>query len=270
MDDVFASPDMASGYARSRPAVHPAVIDRVRARLGLATHARRVLDLGCGAGRSTAPLGSVAGFRLGVDPVEAMLRLAVTVAPGARFAAGRAEALPVRSRAFDLVTAAGSLNFADPGRCFPEIARVLAPDGVLVVYDFGPGRSFVRSSTLDEWFDEFSRRYPKPDARTISPDLLPREASGFGLRAQERFVVTLPFDARSYADYVMTETGVEVAVRGGVSRSVVREWCAVTLDAVFGGETRDVRFAGYAAYLVTTNRVHGEPLSIGTSSWSWS
>ena len=55
---------------------------------------------------------------------------------------GTAEAIPLRDRSVDLITAAGSLNYANLDLFFPEAARVLLPHGVLVVYDFSPGRSF--------------------------------------------------------------------------------------------------------------------------------
>ena len=58
------------------------------------------------------------------------------------FAAGVAEAIPLGDRSVDLITAAGSLNYVDLDVLLPEAARVLMPDGVLVVYDFSAGRSF--------------------------------------------------------------------------------------------------------------------------------
>ena len=72
-----------------------------------------------------------------------------------------AEALPVRSASIDVVTAAGSLNYAGLDQFFPDVARVLREGGALIVYDFSAGRRFADSETLDEWFTEFLRRYPK-------------------------------------------------------------------------------------------------------------
>src|SRR5512142_3270099 len=95
--DLFSSTTTAEGYARARPPIHPWVVDRLRERLGLRHRLRCALDLGCGSGLSTAPLRQLADLCVGVEPVAAMARLAPQVAPGARFAVARAEALPLRA-----------------------------------------------------------------------------------------------------------------------------------------------------------------------------
>src|SRR3954453_15309435 len=100
---------MASGYARSRPALHGRVIARIRDHLRLNEPISRALDVGCGAGLSTAALQPLAASPIGVEPVAGMLAWVSDTAPAARFAAARAENLPFRSGCMDLVTAAGSL-----------------------------------------------------------------------------------------------------------------------------------------------------------------
>jgi SAM-dependent methyltransferase len=252
MGNPFGGPGMAEGYARSRPPVHPRVIELVRAHRRLGDPLARALDVGCGAGLSTAPLCSIARHSLGIEPDREMLRWSAAVAPGARFAAGRAEALPVRSGSFDLLTAAGSLNYVRLDLFFPEAARVLRPRGLLVVYDFSPGRSFPGSDRLDRWFSRFESRYPWPQgqAREITPASLARFCPGFVPDGQEDFAVALPLDPRSYVDYVMTETCVADAVARGAEEAVVRAWCTQTLAEVFEGRPREVLFRGYVAYLI--------------------
>src|SRR4051812_23140350 len=120
MSDLFASPEMVAGYARSRPAVHPHVIDLARARLGLTARVGRALDVGCGAGLSTVPLTGLASFAIGIEPIEAMVSGTPLRSDAMRFGAGRAEMLPVRSASIDLITAAGSLNYVDLDPFFAE------------------------------------------------------------------------------------------------------------------------------------------------------
>src|SRR5206468_1404011 len=114
----------------------------------------------CGAGLSTRALFAIADHCFGLEPLESMLRWAVKTAPCAQFAAGIAEAIPFRTGSIELMTAAGSLNYVRLDDFFSEAARVLTPDGVIVVYDFGPGRSFRQTPGLDDWFKEFTARYP--------------------------------------------------------------------------------------------------------------
>jgi ubiquinone/menaquinone biosynthesis C-methylase UbiE len=101
---------------------------------------------------STSPLRGIAGFCLGIDPVEAMVHGSPAAVVGVRFVAARAEALPVRSASIDVITAAGSLNFADLDQFFPDAARVLRDGGALIVYDFASGCRFPDSGALDAWF----------------------------------------------------------------------------------------------------------------------
>ena len=69
MDNLFDSPDMAAGYARARPALHPRII-------GLAGKylqplpVENALDVGCGAGLSTRALESIARHCHGIDPLR--------------------------------------------------------------------------------------------------------------------------------------------------------------------------------------------------------
>ena len=175
---------MAEGYATARPAVHGRVIEMAA---GPGRRFHRALDVGCGAGLSAAPLEGIAEIVIGIEPVEAMLGPARRTSPNTLFAAASGEAIPLRAGSIDLISAAGSLNYLDPDRFFPEAARVLAPGGAALVYDFSPGRSFRDSEALDEWFAEFERRYPRPkgEAREINPEILAgldRRFEGAGAR----------------------------------------------------------------------------------------
>lgn len=112
-----------------------AVIERTglgRWRAWLARDARgRVLDLGCGTGRSL-PLFEHATRLVALDPCRDVLRRAARRAPGALLVQARAEALPFRAGAFDVV--AGGLVFCsvgDPQAGLREVRRVLAPEGAL-------------------------------------------------------------------------------------------------------------------------------------------
>lgn len=250
--DLYNTPGMAAGYANSRPAVHPRIIEMVRQRLRLTRRLDCALDVGCGAGLSTRPLELIARHCVGIEPAEAMLKWSSRVAPNASFAVGAAEALPVRSHSIDIITAAGSLNYADLSLFFPEAVRVLAPGGVLVIYDFSEGRNFRGPVSLDVWYSEFVRRYPRPSdsGREISPESLGSPDSGFRLSGHECFEIRLTLNPDSYLDYVMSETNVAQAVWNGVSEREIRAWCAGTLAPVFQGEAREVLFRGYFAWLV--------------------
>ncbi len=244
---------MGAGYANSRPPVHPRVIERVLAHLGSSRKFSCVLDIGCGAGLSTRPLVPFADLCIAFDPAEAMVKWGASVAPGAIFIAAAAEALPLRSGSVDLMTAAGSLNYAELDRFFPEARRVLADTGTLVVYDFSQGRSFAGSADLDTWFDQFLARYPAPSdpINQLDPETLAGIASGMRLGAHEHFEIGLPVSPRFFVDYIMTETNISNAVAHGAKEADIRDWCEASLAPVFAGREREVLFRGYIAYLQT-------------------
>jgi SAM-dependent methyltransferase len=248
-DDVYASARMAAGYAFSRPPVHPRIIDRVRDDLRIESPVSRALDVGCGAGRSTAALEPVARHVVGLEPVRGMLAHRRAVAPGASFVVARAEKLPLVARSFDLVTAAGALNYVDLDLFLPELARVLAPDGVMVIYDFSAGRRLRGSDALDAWFAEFERRYPPKPGYDMDVRSLGYRTAGLRLEAFEAFDVAVPMTLQAYVAYAMSETGVELAVARGVREAEIRDWCDATLADVLGDEPRDVLFDAYVAYV---------------------
>jgi ubiquinone/menaquinone biosynthesis C-methylase UbiE len=252
MAAVFGSPEMVQGYTRARPPVHPYVLELVRERLELTMPLARALDVGCGTGLSTSPLRGIAGFCLGLDPVAAMVHASPARTVGVRFAAARAEALPVRSDSIDIVTAAGSLNFADIGQFFPDAARVLRAEGALIVYDFSVGRRFPDSDALDVWFSEFLRRYPKEQgaAAALDAETLAAAADDFTLVGAEDFEVVLRMEPSAYRSYLMTETNVAHAIARGEDRAEIRDWLEESLTEVFGDVGREVLFAGYLAHLV--------------------
>lgn len=186
---------------------------------------------------STAPLERIAEKCFGIEPVEAMARLGPTLAPRAHFACAQAERLPVKSASMDLITAAGSLNWVDLDSFLAEARRVLAPEGLLVVYDFSQG-------DLKGWNAKFKSRYPSPPCRAITRETLPAAVH------YETFDIGLMIGPEFYLEYAMTETNVAAAVAGGVPREEIREWCDASLRPVFEGEAQEVRFQGYIAYII--------------------
>lgn len=235
-----------------RPPLHRMILDRIAARMRWSGLFDRALDVGCGAGLSTAALETLAKERLGIERETSMLQWVEKVAPGAAFAAASGEDLPVRTGSIDLITAAGSLNYLNLDRFFREAARTLTQSGFLVVYDFQPGASFRDSSRLSEWYCEFLRRYPfasDENWRALDPSILVSWKSGFHMQAQESFELSLALEAGFYTSYILTETNVAHAIRSGAAEQSIREWCGTSLRDVFANQSHDVIFPGYFAVM---------------------
>jgi SAM-dependent methyltransferase len=122
----------ASEYARHRT-IHPGVVNEL-VESGFFTPKTRVLDVGCGTGNYAAALTKATGCRVsGVDPSQRMLDRARDAAPWESLVQGKAETLPFRDDAFDVVMSTDVIHhIRDRDAYFREAARVLSPGGHIV------------------------------------------------------------------------------------------------------------------------------------------
>jgi SAM-dependent methyltransferase len=91
----------------------------------------RVLDLGAGTGKLTATLVALGVDVVAVEPDPAMLAELRRALPDVRALAGSAEAIPLPDASVDAVLAGNAMHWFDMAVAGPELARVLAPGGVL-------------------------------------------------------------------------------------------------------------------------------------------
>ena len=117
----------AAAYAEHRPDYAQAA---VRWALELAP-GPRVLDLGAGTGKLTATLVALGAEVIAVEPDSAMLTELRRALPAVRALPGSAEAIPLPDASVDAVLAGNALHWFDMNVAGPEIARVLAPGGIL-------------------------------------------------------------------------------------------------------------------------------------------
>jgi SAM-dependent methyltransferase len=117
----------AVAYAEHRPDYAPAAV------CWALEHAPglRVLDLGAGTGKLTGTLLASGADIVAVEPDPAMLTELRRALPSVRALPGRAEEIPLPDASVDAVFAGNALHWFDMAVAGPEIARVLAPGGIL-------------------------------------------------------------------------------------------------------------------------------------------
>jgi SAM-dependent methyltransferase len=137
-----------------------------------------LLDVGCGTG-TAALLAAQRGARaVGVDPAPRLLDLAVEQAEqqrlDAHFVLGRAEALPLDDRSFDLAVSVFGVVFAPEAvQAGRELVRVLRPDGRAVLSAWLPegalgevarlrARLLAEATPEAETADAFTQPEPPP------------------------------------------------------------------------------------------------------------
>ena len=109
----------------------------------------RVLDVACGTGNTAIPLARRGCIVTGVDIATNLLEQARARATAEHLAItfdeGDAEALPYGDATFDAVTTMFGAMFAPrPELVASEFARVLKPDGLLAMGNWGPGAFVAR------------------------------------------------------------------------------------------------------------------------------
>jgi SAM-dependent methyltransferase len=128
----------AQQYAEPAPLPDPR-LDRKFARICELVRAQlpveAFLDAGCGDGRYLAALaGELPARAVGVDISERILETARARAAGAELVRANLESLPFPDGAFDLVLSSQVIEHVlDAPAAARELARVLRPDGVLII-----------------------------------------------------------------------------------------------------------------------------------------
>jgi SAM-dependent methyltransferase len=181
----------AAAYAEHRPVYAEAAVEwalgPVRDRRPL-----RVADIGAGTGKLTAMLAGLDADVTAVEPDPQMLAQLRRTLPGVRSVPGSAEELPLADASVDAVLAGQAMHWFDLDRALPEIARVLAPGGVLAglwnvdddrvgwVAELSAISRRKSSPTLLRWRDGAGRGRPAALAEVAADLFRPAEEGEFG------------------------------------------------------------------------------------------
>ncbi|MFJ8543713.1 class I SAM-dependent methyltransferase [Streptomyces sp. NPDC093586] len=150
--DAVHHPLFARSYARFSTSAETRMgVSRVRERL-LAGLSGRVIEVGAGNGLNFAHYPGTVSEVVAIEPERSLRRLAVDAALRAQVpvdvAPGTAEALPVKSEAFDAAVVSLVLcSVRDVPRALGELRRVLRPGGELRFFEHGRGGGRVMTFT---------------------------------------------------------------------------------------------------------------------------
>jgi ubiquinone/menaquinone biosynthesis C-methylase UbiE len=116
----------ADAYDRARPDYPEAGVDRLWRVLGLAV-GDRIVDVGAGTGKLTAPLVARGANAIAIEPVAAMRERLTAAVPAAVSVEGTAEALPVADGSVSAVVAGQAFHWFANDQALAEFHRVLRP-----------------------------------------------------------------------------------------------------------------------------------------------
>jgi SAM-dependent methyltransferase len=143
----------AEFYEQYRPPYPAEFFRRVAEKLTLdKRHA--LIDLGTGPGVLALGFAPYVGRVVGVDPEPTMLAAARAAAAragtGIAFIEGRAEDLPADIGGFDVVTIGRALHWMDHKALGPVFARLVAPDGAIVICS-----AFSARDGSNPWLEDY-------------------------------------------------------------------------------------------------------------------
>ena len=168
--------DVDDGYAAWAPVYDEMPNALIRAEQPLVdqalaeVRAGRALDAACGIGRHAARLVASGHRTVGVDRSAAMLAIARRKVPQADFRVGDLTRLPLEDGSVDVAVCALALtHLPDPEPAIAELARVVRPDGTIVLADAHPAFVQLQGQALFPREDGFAfvRNYPHLHSRYL-------------------------------------------------------------------------------------------------------
>jgi SAM-dependent methyltransferase len=143
---------LAAVYDRRYSIDELAGIGRVLRDLASRTHARRILEVGCGTGRWLGELAPDTRIICGADSSPGMLAAGKAKLPEVPVVAARANALPFKPGFFDVVFSVNAIHhFDDPRDFVTAAAALLTPGGALAVAGIDP--RLIRQRYFYEYFE---------------------------------------------------------------------------------------------------------------------
>ena len=164
------------------------LLDILRRRLGDPRNLR-VLDIGCGVGKTDRFLAPDLGALTGVDVSPASIERARRENPQVRYEAYDGKTLPFAEASFDaafLICVLHHVLPEDRVALLAEVRRVLKPGGLLLVFEHNPFNPLTRLAVARCAFDR--------DAQLLSRGLSARVLAEAGLSVfEKRYILVSPF-----------------------------------------------------------------------------
>ncbi|MCM1087253.1 MAG: class I SAM-dependent methyltransferase [Muribaculaceae bacterium] len=251
----FDEKRIATGYAKDRPFLHKLVIERLKKDCSINTLFQNGLDVGCGAGLSTKALRLLSDKVTGTDISPEMIKLCKQLYPdsGFTFYTAKAEETRIPDTPYDIVTAAGVVNWVDKDAFLQNMIQVTSDNALLVIYDFWISDKMIGSETYTQWYNEqYLPLFPKPPRQEniwTAQDL----PTGLQMKGQVSYQLQYPFEKESFIRFMMIQSNVNAQITAGhKSEAEIYAWMDKTLTPIFHSQTKQLIFDGYSWYLQKT------------------
>ena len=248
----FDQKRIAEGYAKDRPFLHPLVFDKLREDLNISDIFTHGLDVGCGAGLSTKALKQVCKKVTGTDISKEMINVCMVLYPeeGYEFFCSGAEKVDTPENTFDIVSAAGVINWIDEKAFLSNLQKIMCNNGLLFIYDFWITDRMSSNEKYTDWYQNFYlKEFPKPPRKEYrwTQEMMPEFVT---IMKQTDVELFYEFDLDSFIRFMMIQSNVNVQIEQGIrTEDDVRKWFYETLMPLWGEGTQTLMFEGYNWYL---------------------
>lgn len=245
---------IAEGYAKDRPFLHRHVMEMLKERFHITKNFENGLDVGCGAGLSTKALRMICNQVTGTDISNEMVQAAnaLYTDKGYSFKQSKAEEIEAAPDTFDIVTAAGVINWIDESKFLPLLGKIMKKDGILLIYDFWITDEMEGKRGFTDWYQkQYLASFPKPPRKEniwTEEDVKPFH---FRISAQENYKVSYSMDKEQFIRFMLLQSNVIAQVEEkGNSLDEVKKWFEKTLMPYFENDKKEkLIFEGYNWYL---------------------
>lgn len=248
---AFDSERIASGYA-NRPWIHKNIMMEAAKEYTDIIPFQNGLDVGCGAGLSAKALRLICEHVTGTDISEAMINVCRTLynEHDYEFYTASAEETRNHEKKYDIVTAAGMVNWVEKDSFLNRMHEVMTADGLLIVYDFWITDQMIENTAYKDWYqNQYLAAFPKPPRKE---NIWQQDEMGEHFHIQKQSVYEVPwkFKLDDFVEFMMIQSNVNVKIESG-EKTVpeVREWMTETLCSIFDDMERTLLFEGYCWYI---------------------
>ena len=243
---------IAQGY-KERPFLHKKVIERFQKDITKQYFANG-LDIGCGAGLSTKALKRICGHVTGADISEEMVKISREVCDcveGYDFIISKAEEIPAGYCKYDIVTAAGVIQWVEREPFLQNLKNVMNKNGYFLIYDFCISDKMKDNEEYSQWWhDLYLKEFPKPYRNEYVWTDRDVEKYGFKMLDQVQYEMEHEFDMGSFIEFMLIQSNVNAKIEGeGRNVDKVRRWFEESLTPIFDKERKTLIFKAYSWYI---------------------
>ena len=249
----FDAQRIAEGYAK-RPWLHKGVMEQIQDDCNIVTM-KKGLDVGCGAGLSTKALRLICNHVTGTDISSEMIAVCNKIYEDESYSfyVAKAEETEVPEIPYDIITAAGVVNWVDREQFLSNANKVLKKDGLIVIYDFWITDKMVQNEEYTKWYQEqYLVKFPKPYRKENvwqQSDL----TESFIMEKQTKYNLQYVFAMEEFVDFMMIQSNVNEAIeKGDISIEETKDWMRKGLQGIFENEKKTLVFEGYNWYIKKT------------------